>query len=300
MGMTGIDRAMLYTVALATGFRPGRELRPLTPEAFDLDADPPTITVTPSYTKNKQAAVQPIPVALAERLRLWLATKPPGMPVFEGMTSRTAEMLRVDLAAAKVPHKTSEGVADFYAVRVSYITNLVASGASVKTCQTLARYSTPVLTIGVYAKASLHDIQGAVESLPDLCRAARLARPWPRPERTVVLPVALPRPISDDANTPGLQAISLVAASDLKSSGGEPPCGFKSHRRYWTCDDSDAVVRSGRVGTANSFQSTMSETLGSGLKSRSSGSRSRGFGSIAGSESSGSPRKCATSQESSL
>src|SRR5262249_59766761 len=64
MGMTGIDRAMLYSVALATGFRPGRELRPLTPERFDLDGDPPTIAVTPSYTKNKQPAVQPIPLPL--------------------------------------------------------------------------------------------------------------------------------------------------------------------------------------------------------------------------------------------
>jgi hypothetical protein len=45
---------------------------------------------------------------------------------------------------------------------------VVNSGASVKTCQTLARHSTPVLTIGVYAKKSLHDLAGAVEALPDL------------------------------------------------------------------------------------------------------------------------------------
>jgi hypothetical protein len=38
----------------------------------------------------------------------------------------------------------------------------------VKTCQTLARHSTPSLTIGIYAKASVADIDGAVESLPDL------------------------------------------------------------------------------------------------------------------------------------
>src|SRR5207237_688142 len=45
--------------------------------------------------------------------------------------------------------------------------NLVASGASVKTCQVLARHSSPSLTIGVYAKASVHDIRGAVDALPD-------------------------------------------------------------------------------------------------------------------------------------
>jgi hypothetical protein len=133
MGMSGSDRAALYAIALATGFRPGRELRPLTPEAFDLGSDPPMIGLTPSYTKNKQAAIQPIPSALADRLRPWLARKAPGKPVFEGMTHKTAEMLRHDLGAAGVPYRTPEGVADFYAARVSYITNLVASGASVKT-----------------------------------------------------------------------------------------------------------------------------------------------------------------------
>jgi hypothetical protein len=52
--------------------------------------------------------------------------------------------------------------------RSAYVGELVRSGASVKTCQTLARHSTPSLTIGVYADASLHDIVGAVDSLPDL------------------------------------------------------------------------------------------------------------------------------------
>jgi hypothetical protein len=50
----------------------------------------------------------------------------------------------------------------------SYVSYLVSSGASVKTCQTLARHSTPGLTIGIDAKASLHDISGDVDALPDL------------------------------------------------------------------------------------------------------------------------------------
>jgi hypothetical protein len=77
-------------------------------------------------------------------------------------------MLRVDLEAAGIPYETASGVADFHALRAAYITHLIYSGASVKTCQTLARHSTPSLTIGLYAKASLHDIKGAVENLPDL------------------------------------------------------------------------------------------------------------------------------------
>jgi hypothetical protein len=87
------------------------------------------------------------------------------------MTDKTSEMMRFDSAAAGVPYETDEGVAAFHSSRVTYISNLVASGASVKTCQTLARHSDPSLTIGIYAKASLHDLETAVEKLPDLCIA---------------------------------------------------------------------------------------------------------------------------------
>jgi hypothetical protein len=77
-------------------------------------------------------------------------------------------MLRIDLEAAGIAYETASGVIDFHALRATYVSHLVSSGASVKTCQVLARHSTPNLTIGIYAKASLHDVQGAVERLPAL------------------------------------------------------------------------------------------------------------------------------------
>ena len=43
---------------------------------------------------------------------------------------------------------------------------LVQSGANVKTCQQLARHSTPVLTIGTYARVSLNDEANALAGLP--------------------------------------------------------------------------------------------------------------------------------------
>ena len=42
--LAGADRAMLYRVAAGTGFRVG-ELASLTPESFNLDADPPAIAL---------------------------------------------------------------------------------------------------------------------------------------------------------------------------------------------------------------------------------------------------------------
>jgi integrase len=169
--MTGPDRAALYLTPIGSGLRVLKDLKPLTPESFDPDGDPPTVTAKAAYTKNKREAVQPIPGWLVERVRPWLARKDPGKPVFRGMTHHTAEMLRHDLEAAGVPCETPEGVVDFHALRTASITNLVASGASVKTCQTLARHRSPTLTIGIDATASLHDITGAVESLPDLTAA---------------------------------------------------------------------------------------------------------------------------------
>lgn len=48
------------------------------------------------------------------------------------------------------------------------MTNLVASGVSVKFAQTLARHSTPTLTIGRYAHAAQSDLSTALEGLPIL------------------------------------------------------------------------------------------------------------------------------------
>ena len=79
--MIGSDRAILYAAAIGTGLR-FEELHSLTPESFDLDADPPTITCLGEHTKNGKEAIQPIRPELAEMLRPWLAGKLPREPVF--------------------------------------------------------------------------------------------------------------------------------------------------------------------------------------------------------------------------
>jgi integrase len=155
---------MVCRLAMGTGFRRD-ELRSLQPESFRLDSRPPTVTVTRAYAKDGRHAEQPISETLATALRPYLATKPFGRPVFATLPpTRTAAMLRHDLAAG-IEYDTPSEVCGFHSLRGIYISNLVAS---VKTCQVLARHSTPSLKIGVYARASVHDLTGAVESLPDL------------------------------------------------------------------------------------------------------------------------------------
>ena len=73
-GLSGADRLMLYCTAFGTGFR-ASELASLTPESFDLDSDPPTVTVEAKYSKRRRRDEQPLPQDLADALRAYLADK---------------------------------------------------------------------------------------------------------------------------------------------------------------------------------------------------------------------------------
>jgi integrase len=189
IGMPGPDRAMLYRVAVGTGFR-ANELRSLTPESFDVDADPPTVTVQAAYSKHRRKDVQPIRRDLADLLGPWLAAKQSGRSVFSGMPDKTAKMMRKDLAEVKtkwveevkspearklrldsdfLEYRDSAGrVADFHALRHTYVSRLVRSGANVKVAQELARHSTPILTLGRYAHVGVLDQTKALDALPSI------------------------------------------------------------------------------------------------------------------------------------
>ncbi len=187
--MDGPDRAMLYRLAAGTGFR-ASELGSLTLESFRLDDDQPTIIVAAGASKRRREDRQPIRADLAEALRSWLSDKPKGAPVFPARMDKAAAMLRFDLRRAwrhwtrETPpgaqrrerrrtaflRETDDAgrVADFHALRASYITEIVKGGASVKVSQTLARHSTPVLTMNTYARLGVHDLTGALDALPSL------------------------------------------------------------------------------------------------------------------------------------
>jgi integrase len=135
-GLGGPDRAILYAVACASGFRAG-ELASLRPGAFDLDSEPRTVTLSAENAKNGRTAVQPLPDELATSLQRWLAGKPADQPLWPGTWyTKAAEMLRGDLEEAKAMKQTdpeAEGIpyfvegpdgplyADFHALRHSYI-----------------------------------------------------------------------------------------------------------------------------------------------------------------------------------
>jgi len=149
------------------------------PESFDLGAAVPRITLRAAYSKHRREDTQLVRRDLAELLGAWLVGKEPGKPVFAGNLSRAADMMKADLAAAGLPYGTPEGLADFHSLRVSFISHLVASGASVKVCQELARHSSPVLTFQAYARAGEGEKIAALSALRPLA-----ALPGPAADRS--------------------------------------------------------------------------------------------------------------------
>jgi integrase/recombinase XerD len=172
-GLNGPGRAVLYRLALGTGFRAG-ELGSLTLESFDLDGDPPTVTVRAGYSKRRRDDAQPIRPDLADALRSWLASKVPRESIFGELSKYTSRMIQRDLKAAGVPYQDASGrFADFHALRHTYISALAMSAAPVKVIQSLARHSTPTLTLGTYAHVGVLDQTAALGALPGLTPAAR-------------------------------------------------------------------------------------------------------------------------------
>jgi len=171
MRMSGQDRAMLYRLAVETGLR-ANELRTLTWGSFDLDAEPATVTVRAAYSKHRRDDVLPLKADMAVLLARW-QTIGDGTdsqePVFPTMPSKTANMVRSDLADAGIDYHDEAGrVADFHALRHTFITNLARGGVHPKLAQALARHSTITLTMDRYSHTVIGEQADALTALPDL------------------------------------------------------------------------------------------------------------------------------------
>jgi integrase len=166
-GLTGEDRAFPYLVAIYTGLR-ASELASLTPASFDLDAEPPTVTVGAAYSKHRREDVQPLRRDVAEQLRTYLAGRPRNTPVWPGKWPKGgAVILRRDLAAAGIAYEDEGGAfIDFHGLRHTFISALAAAGVRPKAAQELARHSTITLTQDYYTHLQLRDQVGALDMLP--------------------------------------------------------------------------------------------------------------------------------------
>ncbi len=200
-GLTGPDRSALYTLAAMTGLR-ANELASLTVASFDFQANPPTVKVEAESEKAGRGATLPLHPFVVGKVASLLTRRgqtstalPINSPVellWPGTWStRAAEMFRRDLDEARSiwlsevekiadelqqrtessflkPENHNGEVADFHALRHTFISMLASSGVHPKVAQQLARHSTITLPMDRYSHARLVDLNSAVENLPSL------------------------------------------------------------------------------------------------------------------------------------
>ncbi|MGD9127166.1 MAG: site-specific integrase [Planctomycetia bacterium] len=170
-GVDGPTRATIYLLAAMTGLR-RKELASLTIDDFHLDAPTPIVRIQGAYSKNKRTDEIPLHPDVVARLRAYFAhTNPePGQPIFplytpSGYLRATAKMMKHDCESAGLKYSTPNGILDFHANRVLFITSLCRSNVNLIMAQKLARHSDPKLTSNVYSKITTEERAAAINGI---------------------------------------------------------------------------------------------------------------------------------------
>ncbi len=168
-GITGPQRALLYRLAVETGFR-AAEIRSLVARSFDLGGDPPTVTVAAAYSKRRRVDTQPILPTLASEVGNLLGDLPSDAPLFDlPRPDHVVKMFRADLQDTGIEYRDEDGrLLDFHALRHTFISNLIRGGVDPKVAQSLARHSTITLTMDRYSHTVMGQQAQALRALPDL------------------------------------------------------------------------------------------------------------------------------------
>ncbi len=158
------ERKLLYLVAAFTGLRAG-ELRSLI--VGDLNVESQCLNLHAEWTKNRKQGTQPIPHFLVEILNKETEGKNHDDPILS-VPSHPSRELDIDLDAADIPKSTPEGKIVFHSFRSVYINMIVGGGGgNLKEIQTLARHSTPDLTMNVYAKTTPEGLSRLIENMEE-------------------------------------------------------------------------------------------------------------------------------------
>lgn len=170
-GLTGPERAALYLTAAATGYRTS-ELAALTPAHFDLDAECPVVklagrSTSGRRTKNGKDAVQDLGPAVVKRLRPLLAGVPAGVAVWGGSWSeRSADMIRADLAEAKLPAAVEGEELVFHSLRHTFGAMVDRASPSARVTKDMMRHSTVTLSIDGYGHLNRGETAAVAARLP--------------------------------------------------------------------------------------------------------------------------------------
>ncbi len=170
--MTGMERSVLYLVAIETGFR-RNELAHLTAGNFHLGrADKAHVYLPAEFCKDRRDATQAITMALARRLASFLGSKDPTDRVFALRTPKTALMIQRDAAGAGLPIVDHEGrELVFHSLRHTLRTELERARVSDGVLDRIMRHRPQGVGKRFYRHVSDFEIREAIERLPEY--------PWP-------------------------------------------------------------------------------------------------------------------------
>ena len=176
MKMSGVERALLYRLAVETGYRAG-ELASLTRANFDLERETPTVRCLAASSKGKRRSSIPLRPETAAMLGRHLAIKAPAALAFNmPQSTHTAAMVRADLIEARIPITDDLGrKRDFHALRHTCGTWLADAGVHPKVIQTIMRHSTIRLTMDRYAHSDRDQATDALGRMPSLSEQAQQA-----------------------------------------------------------------------------------------------------------------------------
>ena len=240
-GLTGLQRALVYRVAIETGLRVS-ELRSLTAGSFDLDGTQPTVTVEARHSKRRRRDTLPVRRDTAETLRAHLAGKLPAAPALAVPSSnRTARMLREDATAAGLD---LAGL-DFHSLRHTCASLLAAAGVHPRTAQSILRHSDINLTMSRYSHVLVEQESAAVAALPDLAappsQAARATGTDDAPARKSFLAP----PLRQRADFGAISANSgeLKGPAPAKAEDAQEPQDVAETREFSRNNDASDVER---------------------------------------------------------
>ena len=182
----GHERELIYKLAVTTGLRKN-EIASLTIGQLDLDCDCPQVTLNAADEKNREGNSIPLRQVVADELRQWVSSIGAGihrntLSIFdrrESDNSAASKLFNVpddlskvferDRAVAGIAKKDDRGrTVDVHALRHTFGTMLSVAGVTPRVAQAAMRHSDISLTMNLYTDPRLLDVQGAVESLPDM------------------------------------------------------------------------------------------------------------------------------------
>jgi len=167
----GLERALIVKTLVCTGLRQG-ELASMTVGQLVLDGSMPYLMLHAADEKNRQGSTIPLRADLASDISAWVAGRNTSQKLF-AVPSKFVKVLDRDMKAAGIPKRDARGrTVDVHSLRHTFGTMLSTSGVSPRTAQAAMRHSSIDLTMNVYTDPRMLDVQGAVESLPELSSLA--------------------------------------------------------------------------------------------------------------------------------